>query len=73
MFTLTELQTAYETILDRKLDKRNFRRRVIASGIVVETAEKRREGSHRPATLYRFQAEPDADSYLTPAWADAGE
>lgn len=68
-FTLTELQSAYEIILDRELDKRNFRRRMIASGILTETSKKRRDGSHRPATLYRFQSEHDQASYLTPAWA----
>jgi len=69
-FTLTELQSAYETILAGPLDKRNFRRRVIASGILEQTGEKRREGSHRPATLYRFRPEADGETYLTPPWAE---
>ncbi len=69
-FTLSELQSAYETILNRRLDKRNFRRRVIAAGILAHTNAKRRDGSHRPAALYRFRAEPDPASYLTPPWAD---
>jgi 8-oxo-dGTP diphosphatase len=69
-FTLTELQNAYETILGSRLDKRNFRRRMIASGILEETAELRREGSHRPAALYRFRADLDTTSYLTPAWTE---
>jgi 8-oxo-dGTP diphosphatase len=69
-FTLSELQGAYETILNRRLDKRNFRRRVIAAGILTHTDAKRRDGSHRPAALYRFRAEPDPASYLTPPWAD---
>ncbi|MGH2531608.1 MAG: NUDIX hydrolase [Thermomicrobiales bacterium] len=68
-FTLTELQSAYETILGRPLDKRNFRRRVIASGILKSTPDKRRDGSHRPAALYRFHAEHDPATYLTPTWA----
>lgn len=70
-FTLTELQHVYETILAQQLDKRNFRRRMIASGILTPTADKRRDGSHRPAALYRFAAEHDASSYLTPPWAGA--
>ncbi|HEY8445902.1 MAG TPA: NUDIX domain-containing protein [Thermomicrobiales bacterium] len=69
-FTLTELQSAYETILGRRLDKRNFRRRVTASGILEPTDRKRRDGSHRPAALYRFRAEHDPATYLTPPWAD---
>jgi 8-oxo-dGTP diphosphatase len=69
-FTLTELQGAYEAVLGRSLDKRNFRRRVIAAGILAPTADKRRDGSHRPAALYRFRAEHDREAYLTPPWAE---
>jgi 8-oxo-dGTP diphosphatase len=69
-FSLTELQGAYETILGRRLDKRNFRRRVIASGILAATNAKRRDGSHRPAALYRFRAEHDPATYLTPPRTD---
>jgi 8-oxo-dGTP diphosphatase len=72
-FTLTELQTAYETILGQRLDKRNFRRRMIASGILTETNDKRREGSHRPAALYRFRAERDTAAYLTPPWSEPAD
>ena len=68
-FTLTELQHAYETILAGRLDKRNFRRRVIASGILVQTPDKRRDGSHRPAALYRFRPGDDRETYLPPPWA----
>jgi 8-oxo-dGTP diphosphatase len=69
-FSLSELQSAYETILGRRLDKRNFRRRVTASGILAATNAKRREGSHRPALLYRFRAEHDPATYLTPSRTD---
>lgn len=72
-FTLTELQNAYETILGQRLDKRNFRRRMIASGILMETNDKRRDGSHRPAALYRFNAERDTAAYLTPPWSDPAD
>lgn len=65
-FTLSELQRTYEIILGQPMDKRNFRRRMIASGILADTGEKRREGSHRPATLYRFRPDADQSSYLTP-------
>jgi 8-oxo-dGTP diphosphatase len=57
-FTLTELQTAYEIVLGEKLDKRNFRRRLLESGILKET-DKYREGPERgqgrPALLYRYK------------------
>lgn len=68
-FTLSELQIAYEAILGRTLDKRNFRRRVIAAELIEATGCQRRDGSHRPALLYRFRADHDPDSYLTPPWS----
>jgi 8-oxo-dGTP diphosphatase len=67
-FTLSELQLAYESILGQPMDKRNFRRRMIASGILTKTNETRRDGSHRPAALYRFSEREDHTSYLTPPW-----
>lgn len=67
-FTLPELQQVYECILGQPMDKRNFRRRMIASGILTITNETRREGSHRPAMLYRFSEQDDHTSYLTPPW-----
>jgi 8-oxo-dGTP diphosphatase len=66
MFTLSELQRAYESILLHPVDKRNFRRRILASGILSQTDEKRRDGSHRPAALYRFASREDHTTYLTP-------
>lgn len=53
-FTLTELQETYEHILNEKLDKRNFRRKVLQADILEETG-RRRVGEHRPARLYRFR------------------
>lgn len=55
-FTLGELQGVYETILGEPLDKRNFRKKVLAFGCVEDTGEQRRNGSHRPARLYRYTA-----------------
>jgi 8-oxo-dGTP diphosphatase len=52
-FTLSELQAVYRSVLNREIDKRNFRKKVLALGMVVE-AEGMRRGSHRPAQLYRF-------------------
>ena len=55
-FTLTELQTAYEIVLGEKLDKRNFRRRILEAGILAETGKYREgEGQGRPAQLYRYK------------------
>jgi 8-oxo-dGTP diphosphatase len=72
-FTLSELQSAYETVLGRKLDKRNFRRRMLALGILIVTGSDRRDGSHRPARLYRYRPDRDSTDYLTPPWATAQE
>lgn len=55
-FTLRELQTAYEAVLGEPLDRRNFRKRMISTGLIGPTGETRREGAHRPATLYRFSS-----------------
>ena len=52
-FTLSELQEVYEIILDEPIDKRNFRKRIMALDQIDETEEVRRNGSHRPARLYR--------------------
>ena len=54
-FTLSELQSVYETVLKEALDKRNFRRKILAADILEETGGYR-EGDHRPAKLYRFTA-----------------
>jgi len=53
-FTLTALQATYEVILDRRLDKRNFRKKILSSEVLEETGETWMEGRHRPARLYRF-------------------
>jgi 8-oxo-dGTP diphosphatase len=55
-FTLTQLQQVYEVILGRRLDKRNFRRKMGLLGILSPLKEWRREGPARPARLYRFSA-----------------
>ena len=54
-FTLTELQSVYEIISGKELDKRNFRKKVLAIGMVVPTKKKETKVNHRPAQLYRFK------------------
>jgi 8-oxo-dGTP diphosphatase len=54
-FRLSELQGMYEAILNKKLDKRNFRKRMLASGLLQETGKKEVAGAHRPAMLYTFK------------------
>ena len=53
-FTLRDLQRTYEAILEEPLDRRNFRKRVISSGLIEPTGSLERQGAHRPAALYRF-------------------
>ncbi len=53
-FTLSELQHLYEVILETKLDKRNFRRRVLKTGLVVETGDVQKDVAHRAAQLFSF-------------------
>lgn len=52
-FTLGQLQSLYEAILGRKLDKRNFRKKVMGFGFLVPLDE-HVTGAHRPARLHRF-------------------
>ena len=60
-FTLTNLQEVYESVLGTKLDKRNFRRKVLAEQFVVPTESvSRRE--KRPARLYRSNDGGSVDS-----------
>jgi 8-oxo-dGTP diphosphatase len=53
-FKLPQLQRVYELILQRPLDKRNFRRRILESGLLVPLKELDRSQQRRPARLYRF-------------------
>lgn len=56
-FTLSQLQTAYEAVIGRELDKRNFRKKFLSLGLIHETPDVWREGAHRPAKLYAFNNE----------------
>lgn len=53
-FSLTQLQRMYEIILERPLDKRNFRKKVISLDILDELDEVEQDVAHRAARLYRF-------------------
>ena len=52
-FTIPELQRAYEIILDRTMDKRNFRKKMLSIGLIKESG-KSKKTAHRPAQLYVF-------------------
>jgi 8-oxo-dGTP diphosphatase len=53
-FTLTELQRAFEIVLDRPLEKKAFRTRILATDL-VEEVPRMREGRSRPAQIYRLK------------------
>ncbi len=53
-FTLGQLQRMYETILDRPLDKRNFRKKILGMDLLADTGEIQQDVAHRAARLYRF-------------------
>ena len=54
-FTLSEAQQVYEILRTAPLDKRDFRKRLLASGLVEETGCVRRSRGHRPAREYRLR------------------
>lgn len=56
-FSLNQLQNLYEVILNTNLDKRNFRRKILGLGILVDLKENQKEVAHRPAKLYSFNYE----------------
>lgn len=53
-FTFTQLQNAYEIILDKKLDKRNFRKKFLTLGLIKPIKGKLEGARQRPAQLYSF-------------------
>ncbi|MFH6982121.1 NUDIX domain-containing protein [Marinoscillum sp. 108] len=56
-FTLLQLQNLYESILQIKLDKPNFRRKILGMKLIVDLGEKQNNVSHRAAKLYKFDQE----------------
>jgi|TARA_B110000240_G_C13493363_1_gene450638 8-oxo-dGTP diphosphatase len=54
-FTLGQMQHLYETILEEKFDKANFRKKIISMGLLKETGKRQKDVSHRPAKLYSFE------------------
>ncbi len=54
-FTLTQLQEVYETILGTEIDKRNFRKKILALKLLEDTGKKKSGEANRPAKLYRFK------------------
>ena len=59
-FTLSQLQNLYEVILERKFDKRNFRKKINSMKLLIDTGKNQKSVSHRPAKLFQF----DKEKYL---------
>ena len=53
-FTLPELQSIYECAYGKKLDSRNFRKRMLATGKIIDSGEKVKKETGRPPRLYHF-------------------
>lgn len=56
-FTLPEIHALYQTILDKKLDQRNFLRKMLSLGLIKRLDEQRAIGAHRSPYLYQFEKE----------------
>ena len=53
-FTLNEMQKLYEAIFNKKIDNRNFRRKILNLNILEKLNEKQEGVAHKPATFYQF-------------------
>jgi len=53
-FTMPELQALYETVLEKKLDRRNFSRKMLNYRILIATDQRRVGVRHKAPTLYEF-------------------
>ncbi len=60
-FTLPELQLVYEQVLNKKLDRRNFRKKILNMDIIEATGDKNDKQTGRPANLYRFKNDDHKD------------
>ncbi|MFK7921829.1 MAG: NUDIX domain-containing protein [Bacteroidia bacterium] len=63
-FTIPELQGLYETILDRTIDRGNFRKKVLKANILEKLDKQKPGGAHRAPQLYRFHPDRYAESLL---------
>lgn len=53
-FTIRALQNLYSAVLGIELDNRNFRKKILASGLLTPTDEKEQGVAHKPAQYYTF-------------------
>ncbi|MEM6344157.1 MAG: NUDIX domain-containing protein [Bacteroidota bacterium] len=62
-FTIPELQTLYETILGRSIDRGNFRKKVLKASILEKLDKQKTGGAHRAPQLYRFHPDHSDESF----------
>ncbi|GAB3279970.1 NUDIX domain-containing protein [Larkinella harenae] len=70
-FTIPQLQKLYEAIYDVQLDRRNFRRKILATDLLVETGEKDLTSVTKKGQLYSLNVAkyPDYQKYLNGFYA----
>lgn len=54
VFPLNDIQTVYEVISQKKMDNRNFRKKILNSGVIKKVEVVQKNVKHRPASLYQF-------------------
>lgn len=58
-FSIPQLQKLYEAIYDTTLDRRNFSRKILSTGLLIDTGEKAANSMTKKASLFRL----DKDRY----------
>lgn len=53
-FPFSDIEKLYQTILNRKIDRRNFRKKLLSFGFLEETSKINKAANGRPAKLFRF-------------------
>ncbi|MDR1527089.1 MAG: NUDIX hydrolase [Dysgonamonadaceae bacterium] len=56
-FPLSELRIIYETILEQELDRRNFQRKILSTGYLINLGEYQRKPGQKPTALFAFDKE----------------
>jgi len=56
LFTLSELQKTYEVVLGKKIDKRNFRKKIVALNLIKPIKKQKKNVAYRPPQLWTFVA-----------------
>lgn len=62
-FTMPEIQLAYESILNVKYDRRNFRKKLLSSGLIEETNSFEKLFGNKPARIYKFKSDIDKNVF----------